>query len=51
MASSFRNLGGDAHVAALGDVLRWQFGLHDEKRQRSPKRGVGPGIVRNVALD
>jgi hypothetical protein len=47
MASSFRNLGGDAHVAGLGDVLRWQLGLHDEKRPRSPKRGVEVPVVDN----
>ena len=43
----FRNLGGDAHIAGLVDVLRWQLGLHDEKQPRSPKRGIEVPAVDN----
>lgn len=47
MPIRYRNLGGDAHIAGLGDVLRWQLGLHDEKRPRAPKRGVNVPAVDN----
>ncbi len=47
MAEQFRNLGGDAEVAGLGEVLKWQLGWHDERRPRSPKTGVPVPTLRN----
>jgi len=47
MAGSFRNLDGEARVAGVGDILRWQLGLHDERRPRSPKQGVEVPAVDN----
>jgi L-ascorbate metabolism protein UlaG (beta-lactamase superfamily) len=47
MTLRFQNLAGDAQVAGIADVLRWQLGLHDEKLPRSPKRGVPVPVVQN----
>jgi L-ascorbate metabolism protein UlaG (beta-lactamase superfamily) len=46
----FQNLAGEDRIAGLGDVLRWQLGLHDEKQPRSPRTGVDVPVVRNDGL-
>ncbi len=40
MAERFKNLDGTGNVRGFGDLLRWQFGLHDERRPRTPATGV-----------
>jgi len=47
MPHSYTNLDGRANVAGLSKVLRWQLGLHDERRERSPKTGVPVPVVQN----
>ena len=43
----YANRDGKQHAAGLGEVLRWQLGLHDEKRQRTPATGVPVPFVGN----
>lgn len=44
---TFANLDGTVRVAGLGTVLRWQLGLHDEKRPRTPSTGVEIPVLAN----
>lgn len=43
----YTNRDGRQRVAGLNDVLRWQLGLHDEKRPRAPATGVPVPVVSN----
>ncbi len=47
MAGRFFNLDGTAGAAGLARVLRWQLGLHDEKRPRAPGTGIEIPVVAN----
>jgi L-ascorbate metabolism protein UlaG (beta-lactamase superfamily) len=43
----YRNRDGSSRVASLKDVAKWQTGLHEERRQRSPTTGVPVPFVHN----
>ncbi|MBP9033972.1 MAG: MBL fold metallo-hydrolase [Pseudomonadales bacterium] len=43
----YTNLDGSQRVAGVGELLRWQLGLHEEKRARSPATGVPVPFVAN----
>ncbi|MGB8328489.1 MAG: MBL fold metallo-hydrolase [Polyangiales bacterium] len=47
MGGRFFNLDGTSDVADLAAVLRWQLGLHDEKRPRTPSTGVAVPVISN----
>lgn len=47
MAERFSNLDGKSQVAGFGSVLRWQLGMHPERRPRSPSTGVPVPVVAN----
>ncbi|MEM6990292.1 MAG: MBL fold metallo-hydrolase [Myxococcota bacterium] len=47
MPQRFTNLDGSGNVRGVGDLLRWQLGLHDEKRPRTPSTGVDVPVVAN----
>ncbi len=47
MATHFTNLNGESRIAGLGDLLKWQLGLHDEKRPKTPSTGVAVPVVSN----
>jgi L-ascorbate metabolism protein UlaG (beta-lactamase superfamily) len=47
MAGRFFNLDGTSSAAGLARVLKWQLGLHDEKRPRAPATGVEVPVVSN----
>ena len=44
----YTNLDGSQRVAGVGELLRWQLGLHEEAlRPRSPGTGVAVPVVDN----
>jgi len=43
----YTNRDGRQRIASLGEVARWQLGLHDEKRPRSPATGVPVPFISN----
>jgi len=43
----YTNRDGSQHVAGVGELLRWQLGLHEEKRPRTPATGVPVPFVAN----
>lgn len=47
MGRRFSNLDGNADVADLVDILRWQLGFHDERRPRAPATGVEVPVAFN----
>lgn len=47
MAGPFFNLDGSSNPAGLSRILKWQLGLHDEKRPRAPATGVSVPAVSN----
>ena len=47
MPKRFANLDGTSQPRALTELLRWQLGLHDEKRPRTPATGVEVPVVAN----
>jgi L-ascorbate metabolism protein UlaG (beta-lactamase superfamily) len=47
MAERFFNLDGTSDVADLATLLKWQLGLHDEKRPRAPATGVHVPVISN----
>lgn len=47
MAQRFFNLDGTSQVADLAALLKWQLGLHDEKRPRAPGAGVPVPVIQN----
>jgi len=47
MGGRFSNLDGTSDVADLATILRWQLGLHDEKRPRTPATGVDVPVISN----
>lgn len=47
MADRFFNLDGTDNSAGLSKILKWQLGLHDEKRPRTPGTGVPVPVVSN----
>lgn len=44
---TFANLDGHPHVVPFGSLVRWQLGLHDERRPRTPGTGVEIPVVAN----
>lgn len=47
VAKRFNNLNGDTDLKGLGELLKWQLGMHDEKRARSPRTGVAVPTLQN----
>src|SRR5690606_22219250 len=47
MVERFTNLNGKSRIAGVGELLRWQLGLHDEKRPKTPSTGVEVPVVPN----
>ncbi len=47
MADRFFNLDGTDNSAGLSKILKWQLGLHDEKRPRTPSTGIEVPVVSN----
>jgi len=43
----YTNRDGSRRVAGLGELLRWQLGLHEERRPRTPATGVPIPFVSN----
>ena len=43
----YANLDGQSRNSGLARILKWQLGLHDEKRPRTPRTGVSVPVVAN----
>ena len=46
----YTNIDGSQRIAGLGELMRWQLGLHDEKRPRTPATGVPIPFVPNDGM-
>lgn len=47
MAERFTNLSGDTRKVRLRELLKWRFGLHDERRPSTPSTGVDVPAIEN----
>lgn len=43
----YTNRDGSQRIAGVGELLRWQLGLHEEKRPRTPATGVPVPFIAN----